>query len=244
VRLIGQGEQPQGEEDLAPALNPVLFEMPPLAVDAARRELLHLGERVADLLDAAIPAILDGQPAKFETLHEREHMINRHHTAIFAFIETLLQPELPPDVCRAAVDLVEAADYLESIGDLVDKEMIPLYRRHVDRGNEISPQARERLRTLAKAVGQELRRALRAVAGADRELARSVLETKSQVRGLEQAAAEFQVEPQPVVGTQRLLPNALERELAESLRRAYSLIRRFVRVGTGLLRSKTERGSE
>ena len=67
------------------------------------------------------------------------------------------------------------------------------------------------------------------------------------MRSLEQAAfefKEFQVEPQPVDGPQRLLPNALERELAESLRRAYSLIRRFVRVGTGLLRSKTEQGME
>lgn len=72
----------------------------------------------------------------------------------------------------------------------------------------------------------------------------TVLETKSQVRGLEQVAVEFQVEPQPVDGAQRLLPNALERELAESLRRAYSLIRRFVRVGTGLLRSKTKQGRE
>jgi len=247
VRIIGKGPQPQGEEELAPALNPVLYEMPPLAVDAARREVLHLGERVADLFDAAIPALLDGQPAAIDALHEREHLINRHHTAIFAFIETLLQPELPPDVCRTAVDLAEAADYLESIGDLVDKEIIPLYRRHVERGTEISPQARERLRALAEAVSQELRRALRAVAEADRELARSVLKTKSQLRSLEQAAVEFkefQVEPQPLDGTQRLLPNALERELAESLRRAYSLIRRFVRVGTGLLRSKTEQGRE
>lgn len=126
----------------------------------------------------------------------------------------------------------------------MDKEIIPLYRRHVERGTEISPQARERLHALAEAVSQELRRALRAVAEADRELARSVLKTKSQVRSLEQAAVEFQVEPQPVDGPQRLLPNALERELAESLRRAYSLIRRFVRVGTGLLRSKTEQGME
>lgn len=247
VRIIGQGPQPQGDEELAPALNPVLYEMPPLAVDAARREVLHLGERVADLFDAAIPALLDGQPAAIDALHEREHLINRHHKAIFAFIETLLQPELPPDVCRTAVDLAEAADYLESIGDLVDKEIIPLYWRHVERGTETSPQARERLRALAEAVSQELRRALRAVAEADRELARSVLKTKSQLRSLEQAAVEFkefQVEPQPLDGPQRLLPNALERELAESLRRAYSLIRRFVRVGTGLLRSKTEQGSE
>ena len=38
-----------------------------------------------------------------------------------------------------------------------------------------------------------------------------------------------------------MLPTALERELTESLRRAYSLVRRFVRVGTGLLRSDMEK---
>ena len=43
---------------------------------------------------------------------------------------------------------------------------------------------------------------------------------------------------------QRLLPNALERELTESVRRTYSLIRRFVRVGAGLPRIDMEEGGE
>ncbi len=240
VRAVGQGPKPEGHDALAPELNPVLFEMPPLAIDAARREVLRLGERVCDLLDAAVPAILDGQHAAIDQLHAREQLIDRHHAAIVSFIEKILQPELAPDICRTAVDLVEAADYLEAIGDLVDKEMIPLYRRHVERGTEMNPQARERLRALAEAVGQELRRALGAVAEADQALALAVLDTKSQVRSLERAAVDLQVESQPGDGPQRLLPNALERELTESLRRAYSLIRRFVRVGTGLLRIDME----
>ena len=61
-----------------------------------------------------------------------------------------------------------------------------------------------------------------------------MLETKGQVRSLERAAVEFQLEPQASDSPQRVLPTALERELTESLRRAYSLVRRFVRVGTGL----------
>ena len=241
VRVIGEGPQPQGPEAMAPELNPVLFEMPPLAIDAARRELLHLGERVGDLLDAAVPAILDSKDAAIDALHAREQLVDRHHAAIVGFVEKMLQPELAPDICRQAVDLVEAADYLESIGDLVDKELIPLHRSHVERGTEIDPQARERLRALAEAIGQELRRALRAVAEADQALARSVLDTKPQVRSLERAALEFSLEAQPADGPQRLLPNALERDLTESLRRAYSLIRRFVRVGTGLLRVDMEK---
>jgi phosphate:Na+ symporter len=211
-----------------------------MAIDAARREVVHLGERVGELFDAAVPAILDAQHAAIDPLHSREQVVDRHHAAILEFVEKVLRPELAPDVCRTAVDLVEAADYLESIGDLVDKEMIPLYRRHLERGTEIDPQARERLRALADAVGQELRRALRAVAASDQTLARSVLDSKSQVRSLERAAVEFQIESQPADGAQRLLPNALERELTESIRRTYSLVRRLVRVGTGLPRIDTE----
>jgi phosphate:Na+ symporter len=234
VRVTGQPAAPE-EEDLAPALNSVLFEMPPMAVDAARRELLHLGERVADQLDDAVRMILDDQPAAIDALHKRELLVDRHYASIVGFIEELLQPELPADVIRTAVALVEAADYLESIGDLVDKEMIPLYQRHTERGTAISPQARSQLQTLAAAISQELRRALGAVAEADQALARAVLESKPQVRSLERAAIEFQLEPQTADAPQRQLPTAFERALTESLRRAYSLTRRFVRVGAGLV---------
>ena len=239
VRVTGQPVAPE-EKDLAPALNTVLFEMPPMAVDAVRRELLHLGERVADQLDEAVRVILDDQPAAIGPLHENELLIDRHYASIVGFVEQLLQPELPADVIRTAVELVEAADYLESIGDLVDKEMIPLYQRHTERGTAISPQARAQLQALAAAVSQELRRALGAVADADQALARAVLESKPQVRSLERAAIEFQLEPQPSDAPQLLLPNSLERALTESLRRAYSLTRRFVRVGAGLVHMPTQ----
>ena len=234
VRVTGQPAAPE-EEDLAPALNTVLFEMPPMAVDAVRRELLHLGERVVDQLDDAVRVILDDQPAAVDALHERERLIDRHYASIVGFVEQLLQPELPADVIKTAVELVEAADYLESIGDLADKEMISLYQRHRERGTAISPQARAQLQTLAAAVSQQLRRALGAVTDADQALARAVLESKPQVRSLERAAIEFQLEPQAADAPQRQLPTALERALTESLRRAYSLTRRFVRVGAGLV---------
>ena len=97
----------------------------------------------------------------------------------------------------------------------------------------MNPQIREGLRAFALAVSQELRQALRAVAEADQELARSVLDSKSQVRTLERAAIEPQIQARETDAPQWVLPTALERELTESLRRAYSLVRRFVRVGTG-----------
>ncbi|MEI6113596.1 MAG: Na/Pi cotransporter family protein [Burkholderiales bacterium] len=233
VRVVGQGPAQTREEVTASELSPVLYELPPLALAAARRELTLLGERVGDLLDAAVPAILADTPVEIDKLEGAEQSIDQLHAVIVGFLEKLLEPGQAPDVCRMAIDLVEAADYLESIGDLVDREMIPLYQRHAESGAAMNPQVREGLRAFALAVSQELRQALRAVAEADQELARSVLDSKSQVRTLERAAIEPQIQARETDAPQWVLPTALERELTESLRRAYSLVRRFVRVGTG-----------
>lgn len=236
VRVVGEGKPSEEPAAVAPDLNPVLLDMPPMAIDAARRELLHLGERVGDLLDAAVPAILDGRDAEIAALRADEAHIDRHHAAIVGFIEQVLHSERAPDISRDAVNLAEAADYLEAIADLVDREMIPLHQRHAERGTETDPLSRERLHALSEAVRHEFRRALQAVGEENRVLAASVINAKSQVRGLERALIDASLDD--ALGLMR--PNALERELAESLRRSYSLIRRFVRVGTGLHRAGVE----
>lgn len=240
VRVFGEEPKATDAGGLAPELNTVLFEVPPLAVDAARREVHRLGGRVAEQLEAVVPAILEARHAAFAAVHANERLIDAHHAEIVGFVEQLLQPQLPRDLCRTAINLVEAADYLESIADLIDKEMIPLCRRQAERGTPIGPRAREHLRALADAIGGELRRALRAVAEDDPSLARAVLDAKLQLRSLERAAVHFQIEPQLSDDEPRTLPNAFERELAESLRRIYSLIRRFVRAGTDLQRRSVD----
>ncbi len=236
VRVVGDDATPQDEDALAPELNPVLLEVPVLAVDAVRREVCHLGERVAEQVERVIPA-LARQGVAVDSAQAGEQQIDAHHAKIVAFAEKLLQPEMPSDVCRTAIDLVEAADYLESIADLVNREVITLYLRHTERGTTLGDQAREQLLALARAISQELRQSLRAVADADQALARAVLASKPQVRHLERAVVDFQIEPQAPESPARVLPNAYERELTESLRRIYSLVRRFVRAGTDLLRT-------
>ena len=207
-----------------------------MAIDAVRREVLRLGERVGDLLDAAVPAILGGRDAEIEDLRADEEHIDRHHAAIVGFIEQVLQSQRAPDISRDAMNLAEAADYLEAIADLVDREMIPLHQRHAERGTETDPQSRERMHALSEAVRHEFRRALQAVGEGNLALAASVIDAKSHVRGFERTVIDANSDDSP-----RLIrPSALERELAESLRRSYSLIRRFVRVGTGLHRAGVE----
>jgi phosphate:Na+ symporter len=144
----------------------------------------------------------------------------------------MLQQELAADTGMAIVDLVEAADYLESLGDLVERELVPLYERQ-RAAAAASPDSMARLAAFAAAVSAELQRALEAVQAADHAMARRILDAKPDLRRLERALRD--ADP-------RAERSALEREMAETLRRAYSLVRRLVRVGTGLLRADMDDG--
>jgi phosphate:Na+ symporter len=237
VRVVGEGPRAKELEQVAPALNPVLYEMPPLAIDAVRQELRLLGERVREQLDLAMAAILSGKPIDIGPVQARERLIDKHHAEIVHYVEHLLQQELARDTGLATVDLVEVADYLESLGDLVERELIPLYERHRASGSSLSPDSKERLRAFATAVSGELHRALNAVADADEALARGILDSKPELRRLERAVLDLDSSTGDTDARPRFARGPLERELAESLRRAYSLVRRLVRVGTGLLRA-------
>jgi hypothetical protein len=80
-------------------------------------------------------------------------------------------------------------------------------------------------------------RALKAVADADEALARGILDSKPELRRLERAVLDLDSSTGDTDARPRFARGPLERALAESLRRAYSLVRRLVRVGTGLLRA-------
>jgi phosphate:Na+ symporter len=240
VRVVGEGPKPKELEQVAPALNPVLYEMPPLAIDAIRREVSLLGERVREQLDLAMAAIFSGRPVDAGSVETRERLLDKHHAQIVHYAEHLLQQELARETGLVAVNLVEAADYLEALGDLVEKELIPIYERQRASGASLSPDSADRLRAFAAAVSGELHRSLTAVGEADEVLARGILDAKPELRRLERAIFDFELAPGDADARIRVVRIPMERDLAESLRRAYSLVRRLVRVGTGLLRTEMD----
>jgi phosphate:Na+ symporter len=241
VRVVGEGPRPKELQQVAPALNPVLYEIPPLAINAVRQELRLMGERVREQLDFAMSAIISAKPVDVGPVQTRERLIDKHHAEIVHYVEHLLQQQLSGETGLASIDLVEAADYLESLGDLVDRELIPLYGRHRARGATLDPDSVERLRAFATAVSSELERSLQAVEEADESLARGILDAKQDLRRLERAMFDAELASGDASPGLRVVRGPMERELAESLRRAYSLVRRLVRVGTGLLRAEIDR---
>ncbi|TVR09937.1 MAG: Na/Pi cotransporter family protein [Planctomycetota bacterium] len=233
IRLSGPGRRQEEDENVAPDLNPILLEQPTLAVDATRREVVHLGERVARHLEQSMIAIIDGGEARLQALRQEDDRIDRHHEALVEYVERLLQPELPPKTGMEAMHLLEAADYLESIGDVIDKDMIPLGLRRVERDLQISEETQTRIHALSEAVVQVLRESLRAIASNDEQAADSVNASKPEIRALERQVIEHQFRRLQADAAKRVTAYTIERDITEALRRIYSLTRRSARAGCG-----------
>jgi hypothetical protein len=82
VRVVGEGPRAKELEQVAPALNPVLYEMPPLAIDAVRQELRLLGGRVREQLDLAMAAILSGRPIDIGPERELAESLRRAYSLV------------------------------------------------------------------------------------------------------------------------------------------------------------------
>lgn len=241
LRITGPEAPPlaHSDDDAAPVaveLHAVLLNQPSLAVEATRREVIRLGARVAQTLDDALDVLLSGREEQLQRIHSQDDRIDRHHEAIVAYVEKLLQVEMAATESRETAQLLEAADFLESIGDVVDKDMVPLGQRRLHDGLTVSPQTAVHLRDLKQAVVNELRRGLDAVASRDQDLAQLVVASKPQIRHLEAVLLDHQLRRLQAPEPQRVAVYTIERDLAEALRRIYSLTRRFTRAGSHLRR--------
>lgn len=240
IRISGPGRKRDEDENPAPDLNTILLEQPTLAVDATRREVVHLGERVAAHLENSMVAIIDGGEARLQGLRQEDDRIDRHHEALVEYVERILQPELPAQTGMEAMHLLEAADYLESMGDVIDKDMIPLGLRRVEQDFVISEETKTRLHALCQAVVQVLRDGIAAIAENDAESAAQVVASKPDIRALERQVIEHQFRRLQADAAKRVTAYTIERDLTEALRRIYSLTRRSTRAGCGIIRRYEE----
>lgn len=240
IRLTGPETQPSADEPQAVAkeLNPILIDQPALAAEAMRREVTLMGAQVLATVEQSLATVISGDAASLDMINGMDGRIDAHHEALVAYCERLLQVEMASEVGMEITYLLETADYLESIGDVVAKDMVPLGRRRLSEALEISPSTHQHLAAFHRQVVSELERGIQAVAEQDLELARSVVKAKASLREAERRLIEHQIERLTADAPKRVAAYTVERDLAESLRRIYSLTRRFIRAGCQLHRRR------
>jgi phosphate:Na+ symporter len=189
-RLVPDEPAAAGDPAAPRHLDPSALETPPEALACAMRETLHLGDRVADMLHRALPAIEGSDPRLVRGVEEADDAVDRLHEAIKLYLVQVSKAGLSAEESARYAEILTFTTNLEHIGDIIDKNLMELAAKKIRAQLAFSPEGLAEIRAFHARVEEAMRLALNVFATRDPALARRLFADKAPTRAAEREAAE------------------------------------------------------
>jgi phosphate:Na+ symporter len=184
-RLI-PAEKEAGDERFGPRyLDASALESPSLALGQATREILHMADHVRAMLRKSLRAFKDNDETVCDEVQQTDDKVDLLNNDIKAFITKMSEQALNPEESRREIALLSLANELESIGDIIDKNLMELAKKKISLKVEFSAEGWRELESFFAKVLENFEIALAAFASQDRILAAKLLRHKQRIGELE-----------------------------------------------------------
>jgi phosphate:Na+ symporter len=207
-----------------------LLKTPTLAIDRARLELIRMAERVRRMLREIMPAVLEGDYRDLAEIESLDDEVDSLHGQIVRYLGRIGQTRLSEESADEVMGLMEATNDLESIGDIIEKNLIAAGRSRLENAIPISPGTATALGEFHSLVQHALDLSLTALTEKDMAAARESSGMKETVnsreRALQARQAERLVAPEP----NRVAAYRLEIDIVANLKRIYYFAKRIARA--------------
>ena len=207
-----------------------LLETPALALEQVRLEIDHMGKQVKDMLARIMPAILTGNRATLDEIRQADESVDALHAEIVSYLGKLSGQELTEKQSKEFLRLMDAANDLENIGDVIEMNLVELGHSRIDRGVSVSAPTQRVLKDFHSVVSTSVDAAIQAVSENNREAAKSVTGMKKTITGIVNSAAAHEVKRLVVNEPNRIEAYTVEMDIAEKLQRIYFFARRMART--------------
>ncbi len=211
-------------------LDKELLSTPPLAVDRARREIGRLGEHVEGMLEAALPAVVEGEEEDLKALASLDTDVDILHGYIIKYLGRISARELTDEESAQVMQLVQVANHLEQIGDIVETNIVRIGRQRIAEEVVISDATKTVMEDYHKEVANALRAAMTAVREENLESALAVKDMKKNMARLAETTTRHELTRLTADAPNRLQTFNREMEIIESLSRIYRLCRKIART--------------
>lgn len=171
-------------------LDPDALDTPSVALAAAARETLRMGDIVEDMLRRTIDVFRTNDLKLAEAIEEEDDQVDRLNEAIKLYLTSMSQGELDEAESRRVTDILTFTTNLEHIGDIIDKNLMELARKKVRNGMVFSEAGFAEITAFHARILDNLQLALNVFMSGDVTLARKLLNEKVTIRDAERAAAE------------------------------------------------------
>ncbi|NNK49116.1 MAG: Na/Pi cotransporter family protein [Gemmatimonadetes bacterium] len=221
-----------------------LIRTPAFALDRARLEMLHMGDRVRAMLQDILPATLGGDRENLGGFAARDDEVDALHGEIVTYLGRVSQESLTEGQTVELLQLMEATNDLENIGDIIETNLVSLGHSRLDDAVRVSAATVGVLEEFHSAVGRALDMALLAVTQKNEAAAAEVVAMKSEINRLADSAHLHEAKRLIAQEPGRLPAYTFEVDVLESLKRVYYFTKRMARAalpGADIRPEKKER---
>ncbi len=180
---------PQPAGDATPhfrsALDPTLLDQPRLARHAITRELLIMGEALAEMLRPAMGVIAHKNTAELMRLRSIDKEIDRRHAAIKTYAAAISRAAPPEARGETAMQLASIAIDFGHIADQIAYGLLRLAERRQEQNVDFSQAGWQELTALHERIYANLQLALHVLTSEDLQAARELANEKSIIRMME-----------------------------------------------------------
>jgi phosphate:Na+ symporter len=178
LEKLVRGREAEEQTPGARYLDRSSLESPALALGQATREILHMADHVREMLRDVHRAFQEADPELCAAIQKRDDTVDLLNNEIKTYITKLSEHALTQDESRREVALLAFANELESVGDIIDKNLAELAKKKISLRVGFSKEGREELDAFFKMVLENFEIAVAAFASQDRVLAEQLLRHK------------------------------------------------------------------
>ena len=211
-------------------LNSDLVETPALALDAARMEIVRMAGHVLPMVREAGPAVLAGSHGDLDHIQDLDNDVDVLHTAIVRYLGQTSRQELTQKETEALRDYLNIATLYESVGDVVETDMVHVGRERLQRNVRVSSDTQKIVNALAEKVTWALETATDAVDRDDTSLARKVINAKEDVNRIANQISGRLIDRLIAEDPHRTSTYQIESQLVEHYKRIYYFAKRIARL--------------
>jgi len=211
-------------------LDDELLIAPSLSLERVRLEIRHMGAEVREMLDRIMPAIMDGDRTALAEIREMDERVDSLQAYILTYLGKISRLELTESQNKEFMDLMEAVNNLENIGDIIETNLVDLGQSRIDQQVSISEPTQEVLNGFHQIVKNAVDAAIRAVGENDVGAAASVTKMKDEITVIVNSTAAHQAQRLVADEPNRIEAYTIEMDIAEKLQRIYYFAKKMAKT--------------
>ena len=210
-------------------LDDELLDTPSLALERVRLEIGHTGQKVEQMVKDMMPAVLTGSKENLNELADLDNAVDILHGKIITYLGKISRKALTAEQSSIFLGLMEAANDLENIGDIIETNLVALGDKRISQNISVSRATQSVLENFHEQVLDAVQKSIKAVIENDQKAALDVIDKKTEITRLGTEASLHQAERLVAEEPGRLQAYTLETDIIEKLKGIYHFARRMAK---------------